>query len=149
MSGETEEKNVKAFLRLIRRAEHGKDDSSVYYIRSGGEKVADTAAHPGPEPIEKWGKKSTAAGAYQILHRTWAEAQRKGIVTDFSPASQDKLARSKLQERRALKYVQEGKVKEAIPLLRSEWTSLPGAKQSKMTMEEACRLFDQYVADQK
>lgn len=68
-------------------------------------------------------------------------------MTDFSKASQDKLAIEKLRSRHALGYVQQGDIDHAIPLLRNEWTSLPGASQSKMTMDEARTLFAKYLSE--
>ncbi|GGA38382.1 glycoside hydrolase family 24 protein [Dyella nitratireducens] len=142
-----QEANVAAFLRLIRFAEHHSDSDDVYFLLYGGkQRFADTSKHPNRE-IEAWGKKSTAAGAYQILYLTWDDARKKGIVTDFSKASQDKLAIEKLRSRHALGYVQQGDIDHAIPLLRNEWTSLPGAKQSKMTMDEARTLFAKYLSE--
>ena len=52
-------------------------------------------------------------------------------------ASQDRLAFEKLRTRGALPAVCNGDLAEtAFALLRNEWTSLPGAKQTRMTMEE-------------
>lgn len=141
-----EETNVAAFLKLIRFAEHRTDSDEVYFLLYGGRQTfTDTSQHPN-RAITAWGHTSTAAGAYQILYLTWKEAKDKGVVSDFSKASQDKLARAKLQSRGALSAIQKGDIERAIPFLRSEWTSLPGAKQSKMTMAQARVLFDQYVA---
>lgn len=141
-----EETNVAAFLKLIRFAEHRTDSDEVYFLLYGGRQTfTDTSQHPN-RAITAWGHTSTAAGAYQILYPTWKEAKDKGVVSDFSKASQDKLARAKLQSRGALSAIQKGDIERAIPFLRSEWTSLPGAKQSKMTMAQARVLFDQYVA---
>lgn len=142
----SEEINVAAFLKLIRFAEHKTDSDDVYFLLYGGrERFTDVSRHPN-KPIVAWGHRSTAAGAYQILAPTWDEARKKGIVLDFSKASQDKLAVAKLASRHALPFVQKGDIKNAIPLLRHEWTSLPGAAQSDMTMEKAQQLFDGYVA---
>jgi muramidase (phage lysozyme) len=147
MAMTTEDINVAAFLRLIRFAEHKTDSDSVYFLLYGGQqRFTDTSKHPN-KAITAWGHTSTAAGAYQILYPTWKEAKDKGIVTDFSKASQDKLAVEKLRSRHALAYIQQGDIDKAIPLLRKEWTSLPGASQSKMTMDEARALFAKYVIE--
>lgn len=141
----SEEINIAAFLKLIRFAEHHTDSDDVYFLLYGGrQKYNDTSRHPN-RAITAWGHTSTAAGAYQILYSTWKEARDRGVVIDFSKASQDKLARSKLQSRGALPSIQKGEIERAIPFLRSEWTSLPGAKQSKMTMAQARERFDRYV----
>ena len=70
-----------------------------------------------------------------------------GIVIDFTPASQDKLALWKLKTRGALPYVKVGDVENAVAKLRNEWSSLPGASQSHMTMSEAKTLFVKYVKE--
>lgn len=143
-----EQINVQAFLKLIRYAEHGRDDDGVYFILYGGATFSDVTKHPNTL-VKKWGKSSTAAGAYQILYSTWAEAKKKGIATDFSKVSQDAIAQSKLKSRGAYTLVAAGDVENAIPKLRNEWTSLPGATQSKMTMAEGKQRFAQYVTELK
>lgn len=141
------ETNVAAFLKLIRYAEHHTDSDSVYFLLYGGrQKFTDISRHPN-KAITTWGHTSTAAGAYQILYGTWKEAKDKGLVGDFSKASQDKIACSKLQSRGALPSIQRGEIERAIPFLRSEWTSLPGGKQSRMTMMEARERFDRYMLE--
>ena len=128
--------NVQAFLKLIRFAEHYPDTSDTFYdTLYGGGRFAGYAVHPN-KAVTKWGHTSTAAGAYQILYPTWAEAKKRGIVVDFTPASQDMLAVEKLRSRGALSAI--------YALLRSEWTSLPGAKQTRMTFEEAKAAFVSY-----
>ena len=143
----TEQINIAAFLRFIRYAEHQSDDDKVYFLLYGGQqRFTDTKQHPN-KAITAWGHTSTAAGAYQILYSTWKEAKDKGVVIDFSKASQDTLATAKLRSRRALAYIEVGDIERAIPLLRTEWTSMPGAKQSAMTMSTARELFNKYVAE--
>lgn len=139
--------NVAAFLKFIRYAEHLRDDDGVYFLLYGGRQTfTDTSKHPN-KAITAWGRTSTAAGAYQILYSTWKEAKDKGIVTDFSKDSQDTLAKAKLSSRRALPFIEAGDIDHAIPLLRNEWTSMPGAGQSKMTMATAHERFAKYVAE--
>lgn len=142
-----EEINIKAFLKLIRYAEHGREDDDVYYLLYGGkQKFSDTTQHPN-KAIEAWGHTSNAAGAYQILFSTWNEAKQKSIVADFSPDAQDTIARWKLETRKAMAFVKAGELEKAIAVLRNEWTSLPGASQSKMTMTEAKERFAGYVKE--
>ena len=139
--------HVKAFLKFIRYAEHKREDDLVYYQIFGNKQTfSDTSKHPNVL-VTAWGRSSTAAGAYQILYKTWKEAVEKGVVRDFTPASQDAIAIWKLKTRRALPYVQSGDIDKAIPLLRKEWTSMPGAAESRMTMEEARQLFKKYVEE--
>lgn len=144
----SETTNVQAFLRLIRFAEHNKDSDNTYFHIYGAGSCgpgvfSDTSKHPNIM-VSCWGNKSTAAGAYQILYGTWAEAKQKGIAPDFTAESQDKIAIWKLKTRKAYQHVAAGNIEQAIPLLRNEWTSLPGAKQSKMTMETAKQKFAEF-----
>ena len=140
--------NVKAFLKLIRYAEHGSDSDRVYYKLYGGRKeFTDTSKHPLEEPIEAWGHKSTAAGAYQILYSTWKQAKNEGAATDFTPGSQDRVAIWIMQKSGAMRFVIDGKVEEAIAHLRLQWTSLPGGPQQEITMAQAKELFSKYVAE--
>lgn len=120
-----EYKNLKAFLTMIQYAEgtYGKDGYRKIY---GGGLVNDLSKHPNTA-ITKWGVTSTAAGAYQILSKTWAELQAKLGLTDFSPLSQDKAAIELLKRRKALEDVLAGRFVQAIAKCRKEWASLPGA----------------------
>ncbi len=139
--------NVKAFLKLLRYAEHRREDNSVYYILYGGKQTfSDASKHPNKH-IKAWGRESTAAGAYQILKGTYDEAVDRGIVRDFTPDSQDKLAIWKIKSRGALDFVRSGDVERAIGRLRSEWASLPGASQSNLTMPDAMERFNRYVKE--
>ncbi len=136
--------NVKAFLKLIRFAEHYPDAADSFYdTLYGGGHFSGYAMHPN-KTVTKWGHTSTAAGAYQILYGTWAEAKKKGVVIDFTPASQDKLAFAKLSSRGALSAVCSGDLATAYNLLRNEWTLLPGAKQSRMTIAAGKTAFLSY-----
>lgn len=136
--------NVQAFLKLIRFAEHYPDASDNFYdTLYGGGRFSGYAAHPN-KAVTKWGHTSTAAGAYQILYSTWAEARKRGIVSDFTLASQDKLAFEKLRSRGALDAVCSGDLFTAYTRLSDEWTSLPGARQTRMSMEDGKKAFLSY-----
>jgi muramidase (phage lysozyme) len=140
--------NVKAFLKLIRYAENGSESDSVYYKLYGGKReFTDTSTHPLEEPIEAWGYKSTAAGAYQILNSTWKQAKKEGVATDFTPFSQDKVAIWIIQKSGAMRYVLDANIEEAIAHLRLQWTSLPGSRQQEIAMPQAKQLFGKYVAE--
>jgi len=84
------EKNLKAFLLMIRYAE-GTSSQNGYQKLYGGSLFNDLSKHPNIA-VNKWGITSTAAGAYQILFKTWTEIQQKLKLPDFSPQSQDKAA---------------------------------------------------------
>lgn len=120
-----EYKNLKAFLIMIRYSEgtFGKDGYRMLY---GGSYFDDLSKHPNT-PIMKWGITSTAAGAYQILNRTWNEIQAKLKLPDFSPLSQDKAAIELIRRRKGLEDVMAGRFAQAIEKCKKEWASLPGA----------------------
>lgn len=118
-------KNIRAFLIMIQHAEgtYGKDGYRKLY---GGGYFNDYSKHPNTK-VTKWGITSTAAGAYQILSKTWAELQTKLKLPDFSPVSQDKAAIELIRRRNALEDVYAGRFIQAIAKCRKEWASLPGA----------------------
>ena len=64
------EKNVRAFLRLIRYAETGKDDSSAYYVLYGGGTFKNNSAHPLRKAVTRLGKNQgvLALIKFNILH---------------------------------------------------------------------------------
>lgn len=119
------EKNLKAFLAMIRYAE-GTFSNDGYRKLYGGSLFNDMSRHPN-KAVTKWGITSTAAGAYQILFRTWQELQSKLKLPDFSPASQDRAAIELIKRRKALEDVIAGRFAQAIVKCRKEWASLPGA----------------------
>jgi muramidase (phage lysozyme) len=95
----------------------------------------------GPERIVQ----STAAGRYQILARYFDAYKRQLGLTDFSPASQDRIALQLIRECRALGDVDAGRIETAIRKCRSRWASLPGAGygQTENSME---KLLNAYLA---
>ena len=137
-----QEKNVEAFLHVIRWAEFypSGDRDSDYTTMYGGGSFTDTSDHPRTK-VTKWGHTSTAAGAYMILESTWDEIQKKLSLPDFSAASQDKMALELIRRRHALGRIQEGKFESAVAKLRLEWSSLPGASQSRVTLEQARKKY--------
>jgi muramidase (phage lysozyme) len=142
--------NVRAFLKLIRWAEHyprgGTEED--YHRIYGGKRFADTTDHP-REKVTKWKHTSDAAGAYQILASTWDDYKEKMALPDFSPTSQDKAALAIIRRKRALDLIEQGEIEQAIVRLRSQWASLPGAKQSHVTMKQALEQFNTLVRAEK
>jgi muramidase (phage lysozyme) len=139
--------NIKAFLKLIRYAEHKREDDDVYFHLLGGKlKSYDTSAHP-IHRLNARGKCPDIAGAYHHNLETWEEAYFKGTVSDFSPAAQDKLAIDKLIAENALQYVETGDVENAIRRISAVWTTLPGAINSSMEMNEAKQRFAKYLLE--
>jgi len=143
------EKNVQAFLRLLRYIETGKDDAGAYYVLYGGGTFKDDSTHPLKKPIHKGKYPSSSAGAYQINHDTWETELNKGVANDFTPASQDAMAIDLIRRKKALQDIEAGDLDKAIPKLRNTWSSLPGGSQERIKMPEAKSMFKGYVDAQK
>lgn len=73
------------------------------------------------------GIKSSAAGRYQILFRTFDGLATRLKVSDFNPKTQDRMAIELIRGRGALDYVKAGRVELAIAGCAKEWASLPSA----------------------
>ena len=117
--------NLRAFLLMIQYAE-GTFGHDAYRTLFGGQLFSGFADHPAIA-ITKAGITSTAAGAYQILYRTWDGLRQSIRLDDFSPANQDKAAIELIRRRGALEDVLAGRFTTAVEKCRKEWASLPGA----------------------
>lgn len=126
----TAARNERAFLDMIAYAE-GTGGPNGYRTLFGGGLVDGLADHPRQffTFTNKNGEtlKTSAAGRYQFLARTWDALARKLYLTDFGPASQDAAALELIRERGALKDVQAGRVAAAVSKVAPIWASLPGA----------------------
>ncbi|MEW6258034.1 MAG: glycoside hydrolase family 104 protein [Pseudomonadota bacterium] len=118
-----ENANLRAFLRMIRYSE-GTDGAHGYRMLFGGRLFSGYADHPRIS-VRASGYTSTAAGAYQILSRTWDDV-RDGLK-DFGPASQDEAAARLIRRRGALDDVYAGRFADAVRKVAREWASLPGS----------------------
>lgn len=134
-------KNVQAFLRVIRRGE-GTSDADGYRRIFGGELFTGYADHP-RKLVVKNGYRSTAAGAYQALTSTWDETRRIMGLRDFSPTSQDWFGVGRIAARGALDDVKAGRFAVAIGKVAKEWASLPGSPygQPTISMAVAAKVF--------
>ena len=104
--------NLKAFLTMIQYAE-GTYGQNAYRMHYGGQLFNSYARHPNIA-ITRSGITSTAAGAYQILYRTWASVQQALQLPDFSPASQNRAAIELIRRRGALEAVLSVRFGEAV-----------------------------------
>jgi len=144
-------KNVQAFLRMIRVGE-GTSDALGYQRIFGslsGAQFASFADHPRKvvcKTVRGAGICSSAAGAYQILQSTWDEVAKSYGLKDFSPESQDLAAVALIKRRRALLDVIEGRIESALNKCAKEWASLPNAPygQPTVTMQAALSNFNKY-----
>lgn len=137
--------NVRAFLDMLSHAEGtiGRGDDG-YNVIVGGALFSDYADHPRKRVhLPKLGIRSTAAGRYQFLARTWDELARQCGLSDFSPRSQDIAAIRMLRWARAFDEIQAGKISEAINLCRKLWASLPSAGygQREVGIDELLKVY--------
>jgi muramidase (phage lysozyme) len=128
--------NRQAFLDMIAHSEIG---ASLLAVSDNGYDVivGSTAAHPilfkpysdHPRRLVKLTPtlSSTAAGRYQLLARYFDAYRRSLHLTDFSPASQDKIAIQQIAECHALTDIDAGRIADAIAKCAHIWASLPGA----------------------
>lgn len=122
-------RNVSAMLATIRHAE-GTLGANGYRMLFGGELFESFADHPRKVVVRlSRGRplKSTAAGAYQILARTWDGLRSALQLPDFGPRSQDLAAVELIRRRGALELLRAGRFDAALERMRREWASLPGA----------------------
>lgn len=118
---------LRAFLKVLREWEcHGIEDEKRYFVLQqkidGKNTFTDTSTHP----RAIIGGSGTFAGAYQISVGTWKAQVNMGLPSDFSPATQDRLAVSILEGRSALGKIRKGEIDAAVKMLVKEWSSLPG-----------------------
>lgn len=137
-----QDRNVQAFLTLIRTGE-GTADVLGYSRLFGGKQFQGWADHPRVK-VPFGNTYSTAAGAYQILSRTWDEIARQYSLPDFSPQSQDRAAVGLIKRRGALGDVLAGRFSVAIEKCAKEWASLPGSPygQPTLTLAKAAQVIE-------
>lgn len=145
--------NVRAFSRTVRQTESLQTDDAyrIRYNGDGPRAFFDSFEdHPRvfvPIPNDPQGRSSSAAGAYQITATTYdyLKARHAG-VTNFTPETQDGLFVGCLLKRNALADVIAGRFADAVAKCRLEWTSLPGAGESRSswTTVKAQDVFVQY-----
>lgn len=122
--------NRRAFLDMIAYSE-GTAGPNGYRTMFGGTLARSLADHP-RQVFTFTNKinqtlKTTAAGRYQFLMRTWDALAKQLDLPDFGPASQDAAALELVRQRGALKDVDAGRVSAAIAKCAPIWASLPGA----------------------
>lgn len=123
-------RNERAVLDMIAYAE-GTSSPDGYSMMFGGGLFKGFADHPRVlhQFTNKAGQvlKTSAAGRYQFLARTWDELRDKLDLPDFGPASQDAAALELIRQRGALPDVHAGRIAEAVTKIAPIWASLPGA----------------------
>ncbi len=137
--------NVQRFLAYINTYEGSpKPNQTVGY-----HEFNDLSRHPNKRvKFNKRGDRSTAAGAYQILNKTWeAEAKRQGLQ-DFSLENQQRAAIGVLKDVGALNHIVKGDFDMAKKKAAKAWASLPGSTIGESTGQTARfkPLAEQYLA---
>lgn len=140
-------KNVQAFLGLIRDTEGTAKGADPYRVYGGSAKnqIKDLSK---PD-FKRWGftqtdgKKNTssASGAYQFLERTWNGLAKQHGLKDFSPRSQDLGAIALLKQSGALDAIIKGDFDTAVKKANRTWASLPGSPYAQHTRS------NEYVAN--
>lgn len=144
---------IRAFLAMIRYCE-GTTGDRGYTTLFGYSQFTGFDDHP-RTVITSGGYKSSAAGAYQILEKTWDGLSKfpsryAGKLNDFSPASQDLAGWCLLDRRGALPAIRSGNIAQAVTLCNREWASLPGSPygQPVKTMPDVLSVYNRYLAEE-
>lgn len=124
--------NVRAFLDMIAWAEGtAGGPENGYRVMFGPREFYSMVDHPRQlfSFTNSRGEqlRTSAAGRYQFLQRTWDELRDKLHLQDFGPASQDAAAIELIRQRGALEAVKAGRLAEAIRKCAKTWASFPGA----------------------
>lgn len=130
----TAARNEKAFLDMIAYAEgtNGPDGYKAMFGYPRPDRIADNLDdHPRQFFSFTNGRgetlKTSAAGRYQFLSRTWDALAKSLNLPDFGPASQDAAALELIRQRGALNDVRAGRTADAIAKIAPIWASMPGA----------------------
>jgi len=126
----TASQNERAFLDMIAFSE-GTNGPYGYATAFGGGCLDSLADHPRTYATFTNSRgetlRTSAAGRYQFLVKTWDALAKKLDLPDFGPASQDAAALELIRERGALADVRAGRTAQAIAKCAPVWASLPGA----------------------
>lgn len=127
VSPEQQGRNLAAFMQMIRVSE-GTAGPDGYRTIVGGSLFDDYSDHPRQKIwIPSINDYSSAAGAFQIIRRTWDGVQGKLGLPDFRPASQDLACIELMRQRGGLRLAMNGQFAAAVEKCKKEWASLPGA----------------------
>lgn len=132
--------NVRAFLKMLRYGE-GTTDADGYRRMFGGKLFDSYGDHPREiqtARLRNGGElKSSAAGAYQFLSKTWDGLVKQYGFADFSPPNQDLGAIGLIIGRKAIDDVMAGRFDAAVAKCAKEWASLPGSPYGQPTVKLA------------
>lgn len=125
---------VQRFLEYINMYEGSpKENQTVGY-----HSFDDLSKHPNKRVrFNKRGDKSTAAGAYQLINRTWQDQAKKQGLEDFSLDNQKRAAVGVLKETGALDALMNGDIDKAKQRAARAWASIPGSTIGEATGQRA------------
>ncbi|PAX51577.1 glycoside hydrolase family 24 protein [Brunnivagina elsteri] len=119
---------MQAFLATIRWAETGNSGRESYRKLVFNGTFNDFSTHPLIKqcaPINGKQTCSTAAGAYQMLDKSWWDLQPKLKLPDFSPQSQDRMAVEYIRRNNAIRDIESGNFAKAACKVGKIWASFP------------------------
>ena len=131
--------NVRKFLDLISYTEGTQGNG--YRTAFGGGKLSHLNDHPrylkSFKQTDGKSNKTSAAGRYQFVSKTWDGVARQYGLRDFSPQNQDLGAVALLFQRGAIPALLKGDYQTAIRKTGDEWASLPSSnyKQNKRSWD--------------
>ena len=131
--------NVRKFLDLISYTEGTQGNG--YRTAFGGGKLSSLNDHPrylkSFRQTDGKSNKTSAAGRYQFVSKTWDGVARQYGLRDFSPHNQDLGAVALLFQRGAIPALLKGDYQTAIRKTGDEWASLPSSnyKQNKRSWD--------------
>ena len=121
--------NVRQFLDLIAHTEG--TEGNGYHTAFGGGRIASLKDHPRylKSFTQKNGKvnKTSAAGRYQFIRKTWDNLARQYGLSDFGPKNQDLGAVALLAQNGSLPHILKGDWQTAVKKSGPTWASLPSA----------------------
>jgi muramidase (phage lysozyme) len=134
------------------KAGEGTTGDKGYTTMFTGAQFTDLSKHP--ELLQSGGgHKSDAAGAYQFLSTTWKPAAAKLGVTDFTPASQEKVGKYLAQQRGLAAdtvFTDKASFLKELDKIAPEWASMPTLAtgtsyygQGGLSPDEAWRLYNE------
>jgi muramidase (phage lysozyme) len=133
--------NVQRALASIRAAEGTAKYKDPYSVGFGGRKIDDLSSHPGilSSFRDNFGNKNktSAAGGYQFLNKSWGDMERQLGLPDFGPTSQDIAAVGLLDRSGALDNVLSGDIDGFVKDANGTWASLPGSPYNQPTRSKS------------
>ena len=141
---------MEAFLATIRWAETGNSGTESYRQLVFNGTFNNFSTHPLQKqcaPINKKQTCSTAAGAYQMLDKSWWDLQPKLKLPDFSPRSQDRMAVEYIRRNNAIADIESGNFAKAACKVGKIWASFPcnSYNQNPKSMEKLSTYYQQQL----